>query len=84
MPSMAPKPTETLAELFAGRSQLIVYHFMFGPGWKEGCPSCSYLSDHFDAAALHLAQRDTTLAVISRATLPEMGKLKKLASCEVC
>lgn len=72
-----PEGQETLADLFAGRSQLIVYHFMFGPGWKEGCPSCSYLSDHFDAAAVHLAQRDTTLAVISRATLPEIEAFKK-------
>jgi predicted dithiol-disulfide oxidoreductase (DUF899 family) len=72
-----PKGKETLADLFAGRSQLIVYHFMFGPGWKEGCPSCSYLADHFDGAALHLAQRDTTLAVISRATLPEIEAFKK-------
>ncbi len=72
-----PKGQETLADLFGGRSQLIVYHFMFGPGWKEGCPSCSYLSDHFDGAAVHLAQRDTTLAVISRATLPEIEAFKK-------
>src|ERR1700687_5074691 len=50
-----PKGKETLADLFDGRSQLIVYHFMFGPGWKEGCPSCSFLADHFDGAAIHLA-----------------------------
>lgn len=67
-----PGGKETLADLFDGRSQLIIYHFMFGPGWKEGCPSCSYLSDSFDAAALHLAHRDTTLAVVSRATWPEI------------
>jgi predicted dithiol-disulfide oxidoreductase (DUF899 family) len=72
-----PKGPESLADLFAGRSQLIVYHFMFGPGWKEGCPSCSYLADHFDGAAVHLAHRDTTLAVISRATLPEIEVFKK-------
>jgi predicted dithiol-disulfide oxidoreductase (DUF899 family) len=72
-----PKGQESLADLFAGRSQLIVYHFMFGPGWKEGCPSCSYLADHFDGAAVHLAHRDTTLAVISRATLPEIEAFKK-------
>jgi predicted dithiol-disulfide oxidoreductase (DUF899 family) len=71
------KGQETLADLFGGRSQLIVYHFMLGPGWKEGCPSCSYLADHFDGAAVHLAQRDTTLAVISRATLPEIEAFKK-------
>src|SRR5713226_7743024 len=72
-----PKGKETLADLFNGRSQLIVYHFMFGPGWKEGCPSCSYLADTFDGAAVHLPQRDTTLVVISRATLPEIDAFKK-------
>src|ERR1700758_3279394 len=59
---------ETLGDLFEGGSQLILYHFMFGPGWKEGCPSCSYLADTFDGARLHLAQRDTAFAVVSRAT----------------
>jgi predicted dithiol-disulfide oxidoreductase (DUF899 family) len=68
---------ETLADLFDGRSQLMVYHFMFGPGWKEGCPSCSFLADSFDGAIIHLAQRDTTFAVISRATLPEIDAFKK-------
>src|SRR5690242_10677877 len=64
-----PKGRKTLADLFEGRSQLIVYHFMLGPGWVQGCPSCSYLADHFDGAAVHLAQRDATLSVISRAPL---------------
>jgi predicted dithiol-disulfide oxidoreductase (DUF899 family) len=68
---------ETLADLFDGRSQLIVYHFMFGPGWKEGCPSCSFLADTFDGAVIHLAQRDTTFVAISRATLPEIDAFKK-------
>jgi predicted dithiol-disulfide oxidoreductase (DUF899 family) len=72
-----PKGKESLADLFAGRSQLAVYHFMFGPGWKEGCPSCSYLSDHFDGATIHLAHRDVTFAVISRATYPEIEAFKK-------
>lgn len=72
-----PKGKETLADFFAGKSQLIVYHFMFGPGWKEGCPSCSYLADHFDGAAVHLAQRDSNLVVISRAPLPEIEAFKK-------
>jgi predicted dithiol-disulfide oxidoreductase (DUF899 family) len=72
-----PNGKETLADLFEGRSQLIVYHFMFGPGWKEGCPSCSFLADSFDGAAIHLAQRDTTLAVVSRATLPEIEAFQK-------
>jgi len=67
----------TLADLFDGRDQLIIYHFMFGPGWKEGCPSCSFVADTFDGAAVHLAQRNTTLAVVSRATLPEIEAFKK-------
>ena len=72
-----PKGKETLADLFDGRSQLIVYHFMFGPGWKEGCPSCSFLADTFDGAAVHLAQRDVTFLAISRATLPEIQAFQK-------
>src|SRR5271170_176307 len=72
-----PKGKETMADLFDGRSQLIVYHFMFGPGWKEGCPSCSFLADTFDGAAIHLAQRDATFAVVSRATLPEITAFQK-------
>jgi len=71
------KGEETLSDLFGTRSQLIIYHFMFGPGWKEGCPSCSFLADSFDPAALHLAQRDTSFAVISRATLPEIRAFQK-------
>jgi predicted dithiol-disulfide oxidoreductase (DUF899 family) len=72
-----PNGKETLADLFGGRSQLIVYHFMFGPGWKEGCPSCSYLADHFDGSTIHLANRDVTLLAISRAPLPEIEAFKK-------
>ncbi|HWX15563.1 MAG TPA: DUF899 family protein, partial [Chthoniobacterales bacterium] len=53
-----PNGKETLADLFDGRNQLIVYHFMFGPGWEEGCKSCSYLADHFDGANWHLPHRD--------------------------
>jgi predicted dithiol-disulfide oxidoreductase (DUF899 family) len=62
-----PNGQETLADLFGGRSQLIVYHFMFGPDWPEGCPSCSMVADHFDGSLVHLAQRDVTLVVASRA-----------------
>jgi predicted dithiol-disulfide oxidoreductase (DUF899 family) len=62
-----PDGRETLAELFGGASQLIVYHFMFGPDWEQGCPSCSLLADHFDGSVVHLAQRDVTLRVVSRA-----------------
>ena len=67
----------SLSDLFGGRSQLVLYHFMLGPGWPQGCPSCSYLSDHFDGAAIHLANRDTTLAVISRAPIAEVEAFKK-------
>ncbi|HTP44805.1 MAG TPA: thioredoxin family protein [Candidatus Acidoferrum sp.] len=72
-----PKGKETLADLFDGRSQLLVYHFMLGPGWKEGCPSCSFLADHFNPAVVHLAQRDVTLLAVSRAPLPEIEAFKK-------
>src|ERR1700746_165728 len=73
----SPDGKKTLAELFDGRSQLIVYHFMFGPGWAEGCPSCSFLSDHFDGAIPHLAARDVSFVVVSRATLAEIEAFKK-------
>jgi predicted dithiol-disulfide oxidoreductase (DUF899 family) len=72
-----PAGKETLADLFAGRSQLIVYHFMFGPGWEEGCPSCSLLADHFDGATVHLAQRDVTFVAISRAPLAQIEAFKQ-------
>jgi predicted dithiol-disulfide oxidoreductase (DUF899 family) len=67
----------TLAGLFEKRSQLVIYHFMFGPGWKEGCPSCSFLGDHFDAVTIHLANRDVTLAVVSHAPLDQIEAFKK-------
>lgn len=67
----------TLADLFDGRRQLIVYHFMFGPGWQQGCPSCSYLADHFDGSTIHLANRDTTLAVVSRAPIAEIEAFRQ-------
>ena len=66
-----------VADLFDGHSQLIIYHFMFGPGWKEGCPSCSFLADNFDGMRIHLAQRDVAFAVVSRATVPEIEAFKK-------
>jgi len=72
-----PNGSETLADLFDGRSQLIVYHFMLGPGWEEGCKSCSYLADHFDGANWHLPHRDVTLAVISRAPFAEIKPYQK-------
>jgi predicted dithiol-disulfide oxidoreductase (DUF899 family) len=72
-----PDGKETLADLFESRSQLIVYHFMLGPGWEEGCKSCSYLADHFDGANWHLPHRDTMLVVVSRAPLSEIQAYNK-------
>jgi predicted dithiol-disulfide oxidoreductase (DUF899 family) len=72
-----PEGKETLADLFAGRSQLIVYHFMFGPGWAEGCPSCSLAADNIDGNVVHLAHRDVTLLAVSRAPLPQIAAFKQ-------
>jgi len=72
-----PDGRETLSDLFAGRSQLIVYHFMFGPDWEEGCPSCSYLADHFDGAIVHLNHRDVSMVVVSRAPLDKLETYRK-------
>jgi predicted dithiol-disulfide oxidoreductase (DUF899 family) len=73
----APGGKKTLAELFGRKSQLIVYHFMFGPSWEEGCPSCSFLGDHFDGSLVHLAHRDVTLTAVSRAPLPRIEAFQK-------
>jgi predicted dithiol-disulfide oxidoreductase (DUF899 family) len=72
-----PGGKKTLADLFGGKSQLIVYHFMLGPEWEEGCPSCSYLADHFDGATTHLANRDVAFVVVSRAPLSKVEAFKK-------
>jgi predicted dithiol-disulfide oxidoreductase (DUF899 family) len=72
-----PNGQETLSDLFDGRSQLIVVHFMFGPGWEEGCRSCSFRADHLDGALVHLAHRDVTLVVVSRAPLPQIEAFKR-------
>ena len=72
-----PDGEETLSDLFERRSQLIVYHFMFGPGWEEGCKSCSYMANHFDGANWHLPHRDVTFVVVSRAPLSELDAYKK-------
>src|SRR5579859_1506814 len=72
-----PNGKETLADLFGNKSQLIVYHFMFGPGWGDGCPHCSFWADHFDSVNPHLGQRDTAFAVISRAPWKEIEPFKK-------
>ncbi|MBI2510791.1 MAG: DUF899 domain-containing protein [Opitutae bacterium] len=67
----------TLNDLLGERSQLIVYHFMFGPGWGEGCKSCSFVSDHFDGMLPHLRARDVSFAVVSRAPLSELLPFKQ-------
>ena len=72
-----PQGPVSLAELFGNRSQLIVYHFMFGPGWKQGCPSCSFVADHFGGMLVHLADRDVSLAAVSRATIEEIEPFRK-------
>ncbi|TWT01645.1 thioredoxin family protein [Reyranella sp. CPCC 100927] len=72
-----PKGKQTLADLFDGRSQLIVYHFMLGPDDTEGCPGCSFLVDHVDGANLHLAHHDVTFVAVSRAPLAKLKAYKK-------
>ncbi len=72
-----PGGRETLAQLFAGRSQLVVYHFMFHPDWSEGCKHCSFWADHFDGARVHLEHRDVTMVVISRAPLAKLEAFRK-------
>ena len=67
----------SLADLFEGRRQLLVQHFMLAPGWAQGCPSCSYMADHTDGMKLHLAQRDITLVAISRAPLAEIDRFRR-------
>ncbi|TLD69109.1 DUF899 domain-containing protein [Phragmitibacter flavus] len=67
----------SLADLFAGREQLVVYHFMFGPEWQEGCPSCSFVSDHFDGTLAHLAARNVSLVAVSRAPLAKIEGFKE-------
>lgn len=74
---MGPSGRATLADLFAGRSQLVVQHFMLGPGWEEGCKSCSFMMDHFNAAAVHLPARDVSFAAVSHAPLDEILPFKK-------
>lgn len=72
-----PSGSLRLADLFDGRSQLIVYHFMFGPDWEAGCKSCSFLADHFNPAVPHLAQRDVTLVAVSRAPLERLQAFRQ-------
>ena len=72
-----PNGPETLADLFAGRGQLIIYHFMLGPDWEEGCKCCSFLADHFDSTRIHLAHRDVTFAVVSRAPIARIQAFQR-------
>lgn len=72
-----PAGPRTLADLFDGRRQLLVQHFMFGPGWEQGCPSCSFMADHSDGMNVHLAHRDVTLVAISRAPLAEIERFRE-------
>jgi len=68
---------KTLAELFGDKSQLIVVHFMFGPDWQEGCPSCSFMADTYDENVAHFAHRDASFVVCSRTTLDKIDGYKK-------
>ncbi len=67
----------TMRDLFDGRSQLIVYHFMFGPDWEEGCPSCSFWADSFNGMPVHLAHRDASLVAVSRAPYPQIEEYRR-------
>ncbi|MGO4391847.1 DUF899 domain-containing protein [Variovorax sp. M-6] len=73
----APEGRRALAELFEGRRQLLVQHFMLGPEWEQGCPSCSFMADHIDGMNVHLAHRDVTLRVVSRAPLAEIERFRR-------
>ena len=68
---------QTLSELFDGRSQLIVYHFMFDPSWEAGCPSCSFWADNFNGIIVHLNQRDVTMIAVSRAPYSKLAAYQK-------
>jgi predicted dithiol-disulfide oxidoreductase (DUF899 family) len=72
-----PDGEKTLGELFGGKSQLVIQHFMLGPGWEEGCKSCSFMADHTDGMLPHLAARDVTMLAVSRAPLSEIEAFKK-------
>jgi predicted dithiol-disulfide oxidoreductase (DUF899 family) len=69
--------SKTLKDLFSGRSQLMVYHFMFGPDYKAGCPSCSMIADGFDGFSVHLSNHDVTLMAVSRAPLEKLEAYKR-------
>src|SRR4030095_13401312 len=73
----APQGRVSLADLFGAHGQLLVYHFMYGPDWNEGCPSCSFWADNYNGVDVHLAHRDTALVAISRATLEKIEPYRK-------
>ncbi|RYZ04191.1 MAG: DUF899 domain-containing protein [Comamonadaceae bacterium] len=73
----APEGRRTLADLFDGRRQLLVQHFMLAPGWEQGCPSCSYMADHMGGMQVHLAARDVSVAAVSRAPLGEIERFRR-------
>jgi predicted dithiol-disulfide oxidoreductase (DUF899 family) len=72
-----PRGRQSLADLFEGRSQLVIYHFMFSPSWDEGCKSCSFWADNFNGIDIHLAHRDITFLAISRAPLSKLEAYRK-------
>ena len=72
-----PNGPESLSDLFAGKSQLVVYHFMFNPKDDAGCPSCSFWADHYDGMTVHLGQRDVSFVVISRAPVAKIAAFKQ-------
>ena len=67
----------SLGDLFGGKGQLLIYHFMMGPDWEEGCPSCSFWADNYNGVDVHLAHRDTALVAVSRAPLAKIDAYKK-------
>lgn len=73
----SPNGKIALKELFGDKNQMVVYHFMFGPGWEQGCPSCSMIADTFDGMRVHLSARDVSFVAISRAKLSEIEEFKK-------
>jgi len=73
----APEGMPTLADLFEGRHQLMVQHFMFAPGWEQGCPSCSFMADHSDGMNVHLTHRDVTPVAVSRAPLADIERFRR-------
>jgi len=72
-----PNGPQTLSDLFQGRSQLIIYHFMLGADWDEGCKSCSYVADHLEGPAIHLPHRDVAIAMVSHAPMPHIAAFQK-------